>query len=319
MKISHGTRIEDINDTNGYGYATVNMLNSLQRLGYEVNPNDPTADVEIWFDQPQYWKFSKGVYRIGYHPWESTLLKKDWANIMNQCDEIWTPSPIIADWYTHRAGIKVPVYVYEHGVDPIWAPKPRKLEEKFKFLHCGGEAVRKGCIDTMKALRQAFPNNKDIELNLKIISDGWKVGKINRINVINGTMTLKALIELFYANNVYVYPSYGEGFGLTPLQAMATGMPTITLPGWAPYASFLEPNLGVGSTFTKSPWPSLHPGHMLKPDFGELVEAMRYSYYNYDVVHASAQARVEEIMAYYDWDRLTKEAFQNLEIRLENS
>src|SRR5690606_37888916 len=120
MRISHGTRIKSINATNGYGYATTNMIASLERLGYAVNQNDHTADVEIWSDQPHHWNFSPGPYKIGYHPWESTELLPGWAEIMNECDEIWTPSPVIADWYVRYAGIKVPVYVYEHGVDDIW-------------------------------------------------------------------------------------------------------------------------------------------------------------------------------------------------------
>ena len=317
MKISHGTHIKNMDDTNGYGYATANMIASLERLGHEVTKNDKTADVEIWFDQPHNWKFSKGPYKIGYHPWESTLLKDGWAEIMNQCDEIWTPSPIIAEWYRNYSGITVPVYVYEHGVDPIWKPVQRPVEDRFKFLHVGGEAARKGVTETMKAFRRAFPNNRDVELSLKIISEGWKVGHINRINIINRRSSLENLIKMFHEHHAYVYPSWGEGFGLTPLQAMATGMPTITVPGWAPYARFLNPKLCVDSKFNKTQWPTLHPGNMLRPNVDDLIEAMRHTYNNYEAVEADAHARVDEIMAYYDWDRLTKETFDSLAERLE--
>lgn len=322
MKISHGTRILDQSERNGYGYATANMIASLRRLGYEVNQNDPSADVEIWFDQPHHWNFSKGVYRIGYHPWESTqLLKKrapdrDWTEQMNSCDEIWTPSPLIAEWYRDYMNIKPPVYVYEHGVDPVWKPKKRTVDGTFKFLHVGGEAARKGATETMKALRLAFPRNYDVELNMKIISEGWKIGKLHRVNIINGGMPLERLIQMFHDNHVYVYPSWGEGFGLTPLQAMATGMPTITVPGWAPYAEFLDENLNIRSSMAKSPWPVLHPGLMLKPHFDDIVDAMRYAYENYEAVEAAAHSRIDAIMAYYDWDRLTAECFKSLEARL---
>jgi glycosyltransferase involved in cell wall biosynthesis len=316
MKISQGIRVKEIDEGNGYGYATGNMIRSLERLGHEVTRNDPSADVEIWFDQPQHWKFSKGPYRIGYHPWESTLLRDDWADIMNQCDEIWTPSPIIADWYVRYSGIKVPVYVYEHGVDPEWTPVDRKVTERFKFLHVGAEAARKGGKETMRAFREEFANNKDVELNMKIISQGWKIGALNKINYINSKMPIEELIQLYHDNHVFVYPSYGEGFGLNPLQAMATGMPTITVPGWAPYARFLDPDLSIDSKFIKTPYPRFHPGMMLKPDFDDLRDAMRYTYDNYETVQSRAQARVQEIISYYDWDRLTKEAFDNLAERL---
>jgi glycosyltransferase involved in cell wall biosynthesis len=238
---------------------------------------------------------------------------------MNQCDEIWTPSPLIAEWYRGPGGITVPVHVYEHGVDPVWEPKVRKVEDKFKFLHVGGEAVRKGGTEAMKGIRLAFPKNNDVELNMKLISEGWNIGQLGKVNIINRVMSLSELIDLFHENHVFVYPSYGEGFGLTPLQAMATGMPTIACPAWAPYAKYLDPNLSVSSKLVRSPWPALHPGNMLQPSLDDVVEHMRDAYDNYDLVHKRALDWVDTIVEAYDWDRLTKITFEALSERLENS
>lgn len=327
MRISFNTPIvpEKLSTHNGYGYATDRMLASLDNLGYEVTVNDPKADVGICFNQPHHWKFYGNQYKIGYHPWESTQLLPrgkqtqgiNWQTVMNDCDEIWSPSPIIADWYSRFMGITVPVYTYEHGVDPIWEPKPRVVEDKFKFLHVGGEAARKGARDTMVSFRKAFPRDKNVELDMKIISKGWNIGHISRINIINERTSLTDLIALYHSAHVYVYPSYGEGFGLTPLQAMATGMPTITVPKWAPYAQFLDPKLSIDSKFTKSPWPQLHPGNMLKPKEDEIVDAMRYAYHNYKEVTDYSYGIVEKLTQYYNWDRLTSEAFSALEHRLK--
>lgn len=321
MKISFNTPIlpDRLNNDNGYGYATDRMLASLSNLGYDVSINDPSADVGICFNQPHHWKFYGNQYRVGYHPWESTKLKDGWADIMNKCDEVWTPSPVIADWYTEFSGVTVPVYVYEHGVDPVWQPKPRVINDKVKFLHVGSEAARKGGSDTMKAFSKAFRHNTDVELNLKIISKGWNIGAINRINIINERMSLEQLIQLYHDNHVYVYPSYGEGFGLTPLQAMSTGMPTITVPQWAPYAEFLDENLSVNAKFSKSPWPVLHPGNMLKPSEDELIDALRWAYSNYGEACEKSYGQVEALQKRYDWDTLTKNAFQALESRLRSS
>lgn len=317
MRISFNSPIDpdNIKGFNGYGYATNRMLTSLKNLGYEVGHNDGTADIGFCFNQPHHWKFYGDQYKIGYHPWESTLLRPGWADIMNQCDEIWTPSPIIADWYTRYAGITVPVYVYEHGVDDVWTTVPRVVEDKFKFLHVGAEASRKGAKEVMSGFRRAFPKTDHVELNLKIISEGWKIGSLRGINIINGTMSLPELIQLYHDNHVYVYPSWGEGFGLTPLQAMATGMPTITVPGWAPYASFLDPNLYIGSRYKRSPWAALHPGYMLEPSLDDVIDRMRYAYNNYSEVTDYSYGIVEKLTQFYNWDRLTKEAFEALEDR----
>ena len=331
MHISHGTRIKNINDTNGYGYATVNMIKSLERSGHTVAQNDPNAPVQIWFDQPHHWKWEEDQlierkkthytyshqYRIGYHPWESTKLLDDWVERMNKCDEIWTPSPLIAEWY-EADGVKVPIYVYEHGVDPIWTPKKRKIEDDgiIKFLHVGGEAARKRADKTMDAFRKAFQGRDDVRLTLKMITQGWNIELTGKIRLNKYKLSEADMVQLYHDNHIYVYPSYGEGFGLTPLQALATGMPTITVPAWAPYSEFLDPDLNVSSELRNSPWSQLHPGKMFKPDFDELIDKMRYAADNYDTVQNYAHSQVAGIQKKYDWDSITNEVFDNLAIRI---
>lgn len=324
MKISLSTTfksIDDLSPQNGYGYATDRMLNSLSVLGYDWSVNSKDTDVEIVFDQPHNirWR-SKNSYKIAYHPWESTQLLpgRRWQENLNSADEVWTPSPLIADWYKRYMGVVPPVYVYEHGVDPIWAPVEREINEKFRFLHVGFEGLRKGGKETIHAFRRAFPNNPNVELTLKTTPSGWKIGYLRGITVLNQMMDVEGLVSLFHNHHAYVYPSWGEGFGLTPLQAMATGMPTITVPAWAPYEKFLDPQLSIDSRLTRSPYPAIHPGMMFQPNVDDLIDRMRYTYDNYYSVRDSALSRVDEITAYYDWHRLTKEAFSALEERLKS-
>lgn len=330
MRISFGTKLDmnkGINATNGYGYATNCMLDSLQRLGYHVSPNDSSADVEIWFDQPQHWKFSEGTYKIGYHPWESTQLFTaadkmsggvDWAEKMNECDEIWTPSPLIADWYTRHAGVRVPVYVYEHGIEHSWEPVKRERSDIVRFLHVGAEATRKGGWDTVKAFRKAFYGRKDVELTLKMIKSSWNgIPRLGQVNYINSKMDFSQLQGLFYSHDFYVYPSWGEGFGLTPLQAIATGMPTITVPGWAPYERFLDPNLNIRHKMTASPWPKIHPGQMMKPRMDDVIDRMRWAVKNYEQASDFAFSTAPKVHSEYDWDELTAKMFGDLEHRIK--
>lgn len=335
MRISFTTpqTREKIGGHNGYGYATLCILNSLTELGYEVNDNDRTADVEFVFNQPQNWEFVSPVsYKIGYHPWESTELLPGWADIMNECDEIWTPSPLIAEWYTRFAGIKVPVYVYEHGVEHDWEPVKREPEEFIKFLHVGAEASRKGGWELVRHFRDAFNGtaiSDKVKLTLKMVDCRTPLpgtrdkkneyGQLGRVTYVNQKWSPEAMRRLFRYHDVYAYPSYGEGFGLTPLQAMATGMPTILPPAWAPYKRFTDPNLSVGVNLSKSNWPDVHPGFMLEPKRDDVIDALRYAANNYSEVRDFACSNAFEIHKEYDWNHLTKEAFSALEKRLENS
>jgi glycosyltransferase involved in cell wall biosynthesis len=255
------------------------------------------------------------MYTIMYHPWESTEVHEGWFDAMNRCDEVWSPSPLIAKWYKDFVGITKPIYVFEHGVDKIWEPVERKFETPFKFLHVGGEAARKGVKEAMQARRIVF-GAEPAEITIKVMTSNWPMIWQPNVNVINSRQSIEELIKMFHDHHAYVYPSYGEGFGLTPLQALATGMPVITVADWAPYAKFLDPELIIGSKMIKSPWPRIHPGNMLEPDMGDLQSAMLKVRNNYDYYVERALARVPEIQSHYDWDRLTEEAFSDLSNRL---
>jgi hypothetical protein len=320
MKISIGSRIKNLSNHNGYGYATERMVHSLKKLGHEVRKNDTSAPAQIWFEQPHHWKWNDSdQYRIGYHPWESTKLKDGWVDLMNECDEIWTPSPLIAKWYADD-GIEKPIYVYEHGVDSIWKPRKRVDDGKIKFLHVGGEALRKGGKETMEAFRKAFPDRNDVSLTMKVNSDGWNISNLGRTRIINNKMPVLQLVSMFRHHDIYVYPSMGEGFGLTPLQALATGMPTITVPDWAPYSDFLDERLNLPASLGPSPFHEQghHPGEMFHINVDDLVDRMRYAADNYEDLHTAALSQTEQIFKRYNWVSLTDEVFGNLAHRLEN-
>lgn len=321
MKISFNSPISAnrIRNNDGYGYATERILASLDNLGYEVTENDGSADVGFCFNQPQHWKFFGNQYKVGLHPWESTLMMPDWPGIMNECDEVWSPSPLIAEWYRDYNNIVKPLHVYEHGIDSVWSPQPRTVTDKITFLHIGGEAYRKGLPETLKAFRAAFINRKDeVELTCKLGAQGFNLDHHGNVRTISGKMPFDELVQLHHDRNVFVYPSWGEGFGFNPFQAMATGMPTIVTGVWAPYERFIDSNLNVSSEFSDSPWPTVHPGKMFKPDQDDLVEKMRYAVDNYDKCHEYAQTQAPLIHKEYNWDVVTSAAFKSLEKRLEN-
>jgi hypothetical protein len=61
-----------------------------------------------------------------------------------------------------------------------------------------------------------------------------------------------------------------------------------------------------------SPWPEVHPGKMLKPDFDELVDLYRYTYDNFADLSMMFYAQAPQLHAEYNWEKLTQEAFSHL-------
>lgn len=323
MLISFDTVPSNLQLSNGYGLAGYNMVFSLSELGHEVLFRERDAEVEIAFCQPEWAMWSNpDAYHIQYTPWESTVLPDGWLDYFNQADELWTPSPVIAEWY-RDAGVTSEVKVYEHGIDHRWSPgEPKsKIDGKFVFLHHGSPAPRKGAQDAVNAFLELYDGDPNMLLVLKshgvteariLDKAGNIVGDIYNhpnIKVIERVMELDELIDLYRSVDCMIYPGYGEGFGFIPLQALATGLPVICTEAWAPYRRFLDPRLSLGSTLVESPWPQLHQGKMFQPSYDDLKASMGTAVRDIDSLKADAMAKVDLVHKEYDWKTLTEEAF----------
>lgn len=301
------------------------MVRSLQELGHEVPFQDESCKVQIHFSQPEWYDFYDNQYKIGYTPWESSELPEHWLDGFNECDEVWTPSPLIAEWYKD-AGVTKPIFIYEHGVDSeVWTPRHRTAKTKLKFLHHGEPAPRKGGEMAVKAFRAAFGDRDDVHLTIKghnrsTIRVKDRMGSIvgqphelyDNVTLLTGEYDEADLVNLYLRNDVLVYPGYGEGFGLIPLQAMATGMPVICTEAWAPYKRFLLPELRLSSKLGDSPWPGMHPGKMFFPEYDHLVEIYRDVAENFDAYADKAHRIQPRVVKAYDWLDLTEQAFEHV-------
>lgn len=324
MHISFFSSESGFNATVGYGQAGIGVISSLQSLGHKVTLNNPDADIQLNFVQPVYYKFNRpNQYTIGYTPWESTVLPMYWLENFNKCDEVWTPSAIIAKWFKD-AGVEKPIKIYKHGIHDVWkSPKVRRVENKFKFLHIGEPSPRKGGELTVQAFIELFGNDPQYELTVKChdansirYSDifGNHIdlrSQYPNIKFVVNEMSDEELLFLMRQHHCLVYPSYGEGFGFIPLQAMATAMPVICTEAWAPYKELIT--LKLKSTLGDSPWPLMHPGKMFHPDKDHLKELMLEVINSYEKYSAIALKNTTKIYDQYDWNKLTKKAFLDLE------
>lgn len=311
---------------NGFGYAAKMCKQSLTELGHEVTWRDSTADVEINFIQPQNWHWT-GPYRIGYVPWESTEFPEGWIDAFNnECDEIWTPSPVIAEWMVDAGCTKEPK-VYQHGVESLWTPHKRDLSGRYQVFHHGGEALRKGS-NLAYAAQQRVLWEEYACINFKRSVARFSIAGSHRMNFIPGRLPIGELVALYHRMNLMVYPSWGEGFGLTPLQAMATGMPVLITRGWAPYEYLLEDYQLIDSELVKTKMTdfpefqgfvtdkelqtTMHPGKMFRPDFADLCDKLRYQYDNRHELTERAFELAPKVHAEYNWNDHTERAFAHL-------
>lgn len=322
VKISYHSHAGGLDLSQGYGIAGFNIVNSLKKMGFQVPFNDPKADILLNFTQPPMYQFHEGQINIGYTPWESSVIPPEWIRFMDAVDHLWATSPLVAKWFT-EAGCSNDVGVFEHGIDHIWAKRFRRPHRTVKFLHIGSDAVRKGGQMAFDAFIEAFGrNNSEVSLTFKTHASYTMIRRreapgvlytpqeySNNIKHITGTMPLDELVSLYHSHDVLVYPSSGEGFGFIPLQALASGMPTIQTTTWAPYERFVIPELSVGDVEADSPWPEEHPGKVFEPRFEDLVNAYRYAFDNFADVSDRAYYQADRVHEEYDWDYLVEKQF----------
>jgi len=143
--------------------------------------------------------------------------------------------------------LKVPeekIQVIYEGCSPAFRPLPRdeskrKIREKYNIpgdfiLYVGTLEPRKN----LKGLIQAYHRSRAREDFLLVLAGGkgWKYKHIFRLVsqldlkdkvIFTGYVPDSDLPALYSSASLFVYPSFYEGFGLPPLEAMACGIPVI--------------------------------------------------------------------------------------------
>ena len=326
MKVSFTGAPEFMDRNVGYGEASFHIFEEFKKQGVECLIGSPAAKIGISFVQPDQYKFGRHQYKIGYTPWESTGIFERWKNpLLNGIDELWTTSPWCGEMF--KAHTNKPIFVYEHGIEESWIPRKRVLEEDkpFRFLHIGEPAFRKDAQMVIDAFIDLYGNNSKYELILKCSNLNMTsvvdplTGKIkgspgafySNIKIIESFLSNEQMNDLYDLSDAFIYPSWGEGFGFNPLQAMAKGLPTVCTKEWASYSRYITAPLN--SELVQTPWPTVHPGFMYKPNYEELFFYMKNLPKNYDMYAKIAFTNSFKIHKDYSWERVTKPAVKRLE------
>lgn len=133
------------------------------------------------------------------------------------------------------------VHVIGHGIDSQAYCERERLPDKPSILFLANLEYRKGLftlLDAFDRVAQALP-----DVSLEIWGDGVEAGAIeqrvlqsrfaDRIHR-RGRAPRDKVGEIMRSHSVYCMPSHGEPFGMTLLEAMASGVPIVTTDGGGP-------------------------------------------------------------------------------------
>jgi glycosyltransferase involved in cell wall biosynthesis len=193
-------------------------------------------------------KSSRGDLKgFNAHPFVATRLLNLSLRFMRQAAKIIATSEATAiDLVKY---LKIPrdkIQVVHHGIDPAFRPllEPGKRESLRKslgfaehkaLLHIGNNWFYKNLEGVIKALAVLQENSgKDSPILIKVGKGltheqrklARALGVAERIREL-GVLNNEELQTVYWASDVLVFPSWWEGFGWPPLEAMASGTPVI--------------------------------------------------------------------------------------------
>lgn len=301
-----------LGDGIGYGYAAIMTIKAMQNAGVQVAYDARDTKAHISFVQPEFYSGDIKQYRIGYTPWESSVIPESWPYTMNEMDEIWTTSQYCVDVFESFNVNKI-IRLVPHGIDNnLWKIENRYLTDKFVFLHIGGPTERKGGQRVVDAFLDLFDGKDDVRLILKS-NDAtetryWERGvdfksaaHHPQIHNIDHKIDVEDLVRLYNTAHCLVYPTNGEGFGLIPFQGIATGLPTIVTNATA-CADFAEMSVPLNSH--PAPGEGIHLGDWVDPDLDDLRDKMKYVYDNFEKVKEKTLHSANIIHENQTWDHI---------------
>ena len=231
---------------------------------------------------------------------------------------LWVPSEAVKETML-EAGVDTPILVSGYGINPRQYPFIDRENPDIRgdrpyrfFTWTDSLPTRKGTDDVMRAFHKL--NLPNCELMVKTSQDKilYKTENAN-VRFVQGHLSWYELVQLMGRCDVMVYPSKGEGFGLMPLEAMATGLCTIA-PQASGMAEFVRPRhnlvipvMGTEKVITSSAAYEC-PQYGLKLDLDTMADQMRWCYEHRHDAYLMGKRASEYVHNNWTWQQAGERA-----------
>jgi hypothetical protein len=243
---------------------------------------------------------------------ETTRLPISWAAELNRLTGCVVPTPWNVDVF-RRSGVTVPIAVTGLGVDAAAYPMLQRDHARwpYTFLWSGTPDRRKGWDVAYRAFRRAFGDRRDVRLILRFRSlpPGLLGCRDANVEIRHGKLEHPAWLALLGEADCFVFPSRGEGWGLTAREAAATGLPVIAT-DWGGLAQDLD-NWGIPLR-TAGLVPAEHGfwtedlGMWAEPDAVHLTALLCWCAAHRREVAALGAAASDWVHTHYSWIRTAR-------------
>ena len=316
---------------NSYGYSVHNARSraALEQAGVMIRPESPVA---FHVSPAHLFRPIPGKVNVLYMAWETDVLPAAHREGIARADAVVVTAsflvPLVRSVFPDK-----PVFLCHEGVDVdcyAFRRRAKPLGRPFRFLWVGAPNARKGWELVMQAWRP-FADDGRMELYLKTTV----TNRFERYgNVIFDSRNLPRceLAALYHSAQAFLFPSFGEGFGLTLAEAMATGLPAAFTP-WSSLTDLADESCGYPlrfrlvqawatpdgglSTEAQSPDARAVRTRLAQAEPDSLAERMVQIFHHYPRAIRKGVRAAQRIRERFTWDRTGRRLADILEEVLE--
>ena len=292
----------------GYYSHITQLKDAMEKLGVEFVDD---AETVLHIAPLTWYEPYSGKKNIVYTMYEFDALPRGWVNKLPDIDLLIVPCSHNKTLFTKY--YDVPCEVCLEGVNTDRFPMVNRSfpdGAPFRFYWFGALNLRKGYAalrilwHEWKELLKARGIKDNTELYIKYNDD--KPAQVKRMEediiIDNRIISNKELQELFAQAHCFIFPTMGEGFGLTLCEAISTGLPAIYTNYTGP-ADYMNEEIGYPLPYemtgvTVVEHSKEYSGEIIKSEFRTVgayiiiqrgLQAMANVYCNYD--HALEKGR----------------------------
>jgi glycosyltransferase involved in cell wall biosynthesis len=218
----------------GYSYSSRLAFKAAKSKGYktilgQINPGPQEAHIVA----EEYKKYANGMYKPNVPEnryWDLWKDEVDHADVLIVNSE-WSRHLLMQEGIDRKKCVLIPLaYEAKHIVEEKKYPKKFDYKRPLRLLYLGGVELRKGfhiLVEAMKVLRNQ-PVHLDVVGGLK---GPKQLLQTLCTNITYHGLKPPHLVSGFYENaDIFVFPTFSDGFGLTQLEAQSYNVPIITSP-----------------------------------------------------------------------------------------
>ncbi len=261
---------------------------------------------------------SPAHYRVGYGVWEAAVVPKYYKQECETIDFMITPSNWCKDLFVNQGFMPEDrVHIVPSGVNlDKFHYQERPKRDTYTIFSNGWVQHRKG----FDILVEAFKKVSKDDGKMKLVIHGVNYGKIDQYKFLTDAIKERSdivwdakqipfdqVVQKYYDADLYIKSHRCEGFDLTTLEAMATGLPVIVT-GWSGNMDFCNNDNSYLIKYKmqkvlKSENRDMVGNMQAEPDVDHLADLIKHCYENRDEALNKGRIAAQYVADNFRWEQ----------------